>query len=54
MSGWAKLASDEGKAIHAQEIHSGAPTRERVPHGQIKQARGFRQFSLRGREKVTA
>jgi IS5 family transposase len=42
-----KLTSSEGKAIYARRKVIVEPV-----FGQIKQARGFRRFSLRGRHKV--
>ena len=45
----AKLATDQGKAIYALRKATPEPV-----FGQIKQARGFRQFSFRGLAKVTA
>jgi transposase len=45
----AKLQTDEGRAIYARRKCITEPV-----HGLIKQARGFRQFLLRGVEKVQA
>lgn len=45
----AKLRTDEGRAIYARRKCITEPV-----HGLIKQARGFRQFLLRGLEKVQA
>lgn len=45
----AKLQTDEGRAIYARRKCITEPV-----HGLIKQARGFRQFLLRGLEKVQA
>ena len=45
----AKLTSPEGRALYSQRKHVVEPV-----FGQIKEARGFRRFSFRGLEKVTA
>ena len=45
----AKLQTDEGRRIYARRKCITEPI-----HGLIKQARGFRQFLLRGLEKVQA
>ena len=45
----AKLATIEGKKVYAQRKHIVEPV-----FGQIKEARGFRRFSFRGLEAVTA
>ena len=45
----AKLQTDEGRAIYARRKCIAEPV-----HGLIKQARGFRQFLLRGLDKVQA
>jgi hypothetical protein len=45
----AKLTSSEGRALYSQRKHVVEPV-----FGQIKEARGFRRFSFRGLEKVTA
>jgi transposase len=45
----AKLATDAGRAVYARRKCITEPV-----HGLIKQARGFRQFLLRGLAKVTA
>ncbi len=45
----AKLATPEGRAIYAQRRQIVEPV-----FAQIKQRRGFRQFLLRGEEKVKA
>ena len=44
-----RLASEEGRALHARRKAVVEPV-----NGQIKQARGFRQFSFRGLEAVGA
>jgi hypothetical protein len=43
----AKLATAQGRAVYARRKAIAEP-----PFGQIKAARGFRRFSLRGLEKV--
>ena len=45
----AKLKSPEGRELYSQRKHVVEPV-----FGQIKEARGFRRFSFRGLEKVTA
>ena len=45
----AKLKSPEGRELYSQRKHVVEPV-----FGQIKEARGFRRFSFRGFEKVTA
>ena len=45
----AKLTSSEGRALYSERKHVVEPV-----FGQIKEARGFRRFSFRGLEKVTA
>lgn len=45
----AKLRTDEGRALYARRNCITEPL-----HGLIKQARGFRQFLLRGLAKVQA
>ena len=44
-----KLRTQEGRAIYARRKATVEPV-----NGQIKEARGFRRFSLRGSEKVQA
>ena len=44
----AKLDSEEGRAVYAQRKAVVEPV-----FGQVKEIRGFRRFSLRGRELVS-
>jgi hypothetical protein len=44
-----KLKNPEGRDVYAKRKHVVEPV-----FGQIKEARGFRRFSFRGLEKVTA